>query len=127
MDDCYYAGIAAREMSCPLSQTSSSCCSLDGIECENNSIIKLYMNDAGCSGNISTLLGNLMQLRTLYIIFNSRELRANQLTGSIPVEIVNLATLKKLLIHSNSRDLSYNELTGSIPVELEKLSILENL
>jgi hypothetical protein len=98
-DDCYYAGIAAREMNCPLlPETSSSCCLLPGIECENNSIIKLSMNRAACSGSISTSLGKLTQLRALLIYFNSRDLRNNQLTGSIPVDIGKLVKLENLYI-----------------------------
>jgi hypothetical protein len=65
IQDCHYLGIAARKMNCSLWEISSNCCSLPVIECANSHIISLDMNYAGCSGNISTSLANLTQLRSL--------------------------------------------------------------
>jgi hypothetical protein len=67
IDDCRYARIAAQEMNCPLPQTSSCCCSLPEIECEQGRMIELSISHNGCSGIISASLGKITQLRTLLI------------------------------------------------------------
>ena len=73
----------------------------------------LYLNDNQLTGDIPAELGNLSQLEDL-------NLQINQLTGSIPIELGNLSNLRSLY-------LSDNQLTGNIPVELGYLSQLENL
>ena len=73
----------------------------------------LYLSDNQLTGDIPAELGNLSQLEDL-------NLQINQLTGSIPIELGNLSNLRSLY-------LSDNQLTGNIPVELGYLSQLENL
>ena len=65
------------------------------------------------SGSIPTEIGNLSNLKELYLIRNS-------LSGSIPTEIGNLSNLKVLNLYVNS-------LSGSIPTEIGNLSNLEEL
>ena len=79
------------------------CLSLERIELHNNSF----------SGSLSTLLGNLSNLRTLSLGYN-------ELTGSVPNEIERLSELKILSLGNNS-------ITGTIPIGLSQLSELEFL
>ena len=64
----------------------------------------------GLNGEIPPELGNLANLRTLYLY-------GNNLSGSIPSELGNLANLSYLF-------LGYNDLAGSIPPELGNLAEL---
>ena len=73
----------------------------------------LYLSDNQLTGDIPAELGNLSQLEDL-------NLQINQLTGSIPIELGNLSNLRSLY-------LSDNQLTGNIPVELGDLSNLRSL
>ena len=87
------------------------------------------------SGTIPAALGNLSQLRSL-------DLRFNTLSGSIPTELSNLSRLESLLLSGNDLSgsipatlgnlsqlqylyLSHNDLSGTIPGELGNLSQLE--
>ena len=89
------------------------------------------------SGAISTELGSLSNLETLWLHYNrlngsipgelgslanleSLSLGGNQLSGAIPAELGNLSSLQ-------SMDLGGNQLSGSIPAELGNLSNLEGL
>ena len=67
----------------------------------------------GLTGEIPLELGNLANLRSLY-------LWSNNLTGEIPAELGNLANLTVLY-------LSFNGLTGEIPAELGDLANLYSL
>ena len=73
----------------------------------------LYLSDNQLTGDIPAELGNLSQLEDL-------NLQINQLTGSIPAVLGNLSNLRSLY-------LSDNQLTGDIPAELGNLSQLEDL
>ena len=80
----------------------------DGVATENNRVSLLILG--GLSGEIPPELGNLANLRELYIA-------GNDLTGAIPSELGNLSNLATL-------SLSGNQLTGKIPPELGNLSNL---
>ena len=71
----------------------------------------MYFNQL--SGEIPRELGNLTNLKTLF-------LSGNQLSGEIPRELENLTNLERLY-------LSYNQLSGEIPRELGNLTNLEEL
>ena len=73
----------------------------------------LSLGDNQLSGPIPPELGNLANLRTLF-------LDGNQLSGSIPSELGNLANLAELWLDGN-------QLSGSIPAELGNLANLEHL
>jgi Leucine-rich repeat (LRR) protein len=88
-------------------------CSWYKISCTNDhvSIIDLISNEL--VGLIPSELGNLSNLKGLY-------LHGNQLSGSIPSELGNLSNLQWLY-------LSNNQLSGLIPSELGNLSNLRLL
>ena len=73
----------------------------------------LILSGNQLSGEIPTELGNLSNLRELY-------LHSNQLTGEIPTELENLSNLTTLVLSSN-------QLTGRIPTQLGSLSNLTRL
>ncbi len=73
----------------------------------------LWLGDNNLQGLIPPELGNLSNLRRVY-------LSGNQFTGPIPPELGSLAKLTWLW-------LSNNELTGPIPRELQSLANLEDL
>ncbi len=62
------------------------------------------------NGSIPTTLGNLSQLKELY-------LTTNQLSGGVPTTLGNLSQLEKL-------SLADNQLTGGIPLSFTSLSLL---
>ena len=72
----------------------------------------MKLNRDGLNGTIPAELGNLANLRELFIW--------SDLTGEIPAELGNLAKLRGIAI-------SYNRLTGEIPSELGNLAKLESL
>ncbi len=71
-------------------------------------VTELDLYENGLSGNIPSGLGNLTNLKALF-------LRNNRLSGQIPPELGNLANLAAL-------SLSNNQLTGQIPPELGNLA-----
>ncbi|RKZ41194.1 MAG: hypothetical protein DRR00_31850, partial [Candidatus Parabeggiatoa sp. nov. 3] len=92
-------------------------CSWYGVECSDGHVTTItlgkYSNGNQLSGSIPESLGDLSNLRKLW-------LDSNQLSGSIPESLGNLSNLSNLW-------LSKNQLSGSIPESLSKLSILEYL
>ena len=71
----------------------------------------LYLSGNALTGEIPPELGDLANLRALYLSYN------DALTGEIPPELGGLSNLESL-------DLGYNALTGEIPPELGGLSNL---
>ena len=69
---------------------------------ENTTVLNLY--NQGLTGSIPSEIGNLTNLKKLYLSYND-------LTGSIPPEIGNLTNLTSLHLESN-------QLTGIIPDEI---------
>ncbi|MEN8218678.1 MAG: leucine-rich repeat domain-containing protein [Pseudomonadota bacterium] len=88
-------------------------CSWYGVECSGGHISRLSLSSNQLTGSIPTELGNLSNLKELWLY-------GNELTGSIPRELGNLSVLIDL-------GLSLNDLTGSIPTELGNLTNLNFL
>ena len=76
-------------------------------------VTELQLGDNRLTGTIPSSLGNLTNLRLLWLAYN-------QLSGSIPSSLGNLTNLQVL-------DLSNNRLTGTIPSQLGNLTNLELL
>ena len=83
-----------------------------GVQVYNERVIALRLSNNQLTGTIPTQLGNLAELRFLY-------LRRNQLTGGIPAEFGNLANLEQLAVDNN-------QLTGPLPRSLTNLENLFN-
>ncbi|MEN8218230.1 MAG: leucine-rich repeat domain-containing protein [Pseudomonadota bacterium] len=88
-------------------------CRWNGVECSGGHVSELSLPDNNLIGSIPSELGNLTNLKSLW-------LNSNSLTGSIPSELGNLTNLKSLW-------LGYNKLIGSIPSELGNLTDLTGL
>jgi hypothetical protein len=116
-------------------ETSDDICGWYGVACANKHVTRLDLSYTRLTGPIPPELGNLTNLRWLYLAGNrltgpipdalskltnlwELHLDHNRLTG-IPPELGNLTNLTKL-------DLSNNELTG-IPPELGNLTNLTEL
>ena len=101
--------------------------------------LRLYHNDL--EGNIPNELGNLSNLKFLYLYNNNN---AGQLSGPIPETLGNLANLEHLYLHGNLLEgviptslgqlskleilsLNNNQLTGAIPKKLGDLNNLTHL
>ncbi len=84
-----------------------------GINVSGDHVTEIGLRSNQLSGNPPIELGNLSNLKNLY-------LGDNQLTGSIPIELGNLSNLICL-------DLQSNQFANSIPKELENLSNLQAL
>ncbi len=82
----------------------------EGITIEDSRVTELYLRDADLLGEIPSELGNLTNLGTLNLGFNS-------LSGEIPSELGDLANLRYL-------NLEFNRLSGEIPSELGNLDNL---
>ncbi|NJO16905.1 MAG: hypothetical protein HC877_14535 [Thioploca sp.] len=96
---------------------SNTPCDWIGVFCFGNDhvgdhVFEIAMASNGLVGFIPPELGNLSEMKFLYI-------DENQLTGSIPPELGNLTNLVLF-------NLSRNPLTGSIPAELGNLSNLQS-
>ena len=85
----------------------------DRVATANSRVSGLYLTSKSLNGTIPAELGNLDNLRRLW-------LHINNLTGEIPSELGNLDDLTEL-------DLSDNSLTGKIPSELGNLRDLGEL
>ena len=85
-----------------------------GVETDaSGRVVALSLRENGLSGPIPAELGQLPELRSLYLSYNA-------LSGPIPPEFGDLDRLERL-------DLTTNRLSGSLPVELGKLSELQDL
>lgn len=84
-----------------------------GIECENNRVLSIILDDNNLDGQISIALGFLDATEVV-------SMANNNLTGFIPSQISSGLPLKVL-------DLSNNQLIGTIPVALTTVSSLEEL
>ncbi|KAG8382616.1 hypothetical protein BUALT_Bualt05G0096000 [Buddleja alternifolia] len=101
--------------------SSPDCCNWVGITCNSSSslglnesidfgrVVKLELGRRRLVGNISQSLGNLEELRTLNLSYNS-------LKGSIPQSLLHLPSLEIL-------DLSNNEISGLFPSSIDLPSI----
>ncbi|WP_424963186.1 leucine-rich repeat domain-containing protein [Ekhidna sp.] len=86
----------------------------NGVTTTGNRVTLLgWLSGNGLIGSLPPELGNLSELRTLY-------LQGNELTGLIPSELGNLSKLESLYLYNN-------QLFGSIPPELGNLSALKEL
>ncbi|MFN8357943.1 MAG: LamG-like jellyroll fold domain-containing protein [Spirosomataceae bacterium] len=112
-------------------------CSWYGITCTDGRVTKVGLSQNNLSGSIPSSLGNLTNLKELY-------LDNNQLSSLIPTELGNLSSLQHLTLYSNQlngpipsslgnlNNLQYlhlynNHLNGSIPNSLGQLSNLQSL
>jgi len=84
-----------------------------GVTVQSGHVVTLDLWHNRLTGNIPPQLGNLNNLKWLY-------LDENQLTGSIPPELGDLSNLIFL-------DLGENQLTGSIPLQLGSMQYLQAL
>ncbi|KAE8678341.1 putative inactive receptor kinase [Hibiscus syriacus] len=118
--------------------SNQSPCSWAGITCEQNRVTVLRLPGVALSGEIPTgILGNLTELRTLSLRFNSltgrlpsdlalcRNLRnfylqGNRFSGEVPEFMFGLHALVRLNIGGNN-------FTGEIPVGFNKLARLRTL
>ena len=93
----------------------------DGVEVEGNParVRTIHLIDRGLTGTIPPELGQLTELKGLYLYISPGP-RTNFLTGPIPPEIGGLSKLEVL-------DLNGNLLSGSIPEELAQLEHLRSL
>lgn len=84
-----------------------------GITVEGNRVVEINVDSNGLTGELSSQLGNLDQLRVLNL-FN------NRIGGSFPTEIWNLTQLEKI-------DIYYNGIAGSIPANIGEFTSLIHL
>ncbi|KAM0869642.1 hypothetical protein ACQ4PT_040541 [Festuca glaucescens] len=94
---------------------SPDVCNWTGVACDavKLRVVKLILSEQNLSGEVSPVLGNLSQLRTL-------DISSNQFAGGVPPELGNLSCLKFLSISSN-------KLNGTVPPKLGNLSRLKIL
>ena len=112
-------------------------CGWFGISCIPAGVGLIDLHDNSLSGSIPTELGNLANLRDLW-------LPDNQLTGTMPASLGNLSNLASLWLSNNLMtggipaslgslnslyylNLGFNQLSGSIPVTLGSLTTLQYL
>jgi len=87
---------------------------IDGVYCDKNGLVDtLRWNGHGLTGSIPPEIGNLTNLKEVY-------LGGNQLTGSIPTTIGKSKNLTHLILFSN-------QLTGEIPSTIGNLVNLQEL
>ena len=120
---------------------------------DNGRVTRLYLSDNNLAGDLPAELGDLANLKELYLggrymcidnVCQPVSPSANRLTGEIPPELGNLSNLEWLHLGTNRLtgeippelgnlsnlellDLGVNQLTGEIPPELGNLSNLELL
>ena len=92
--------------------TTNTPCSWYGVTCDTGGVTQLSPGFNQLSGRIPPELGNLANLKALY-------LNSNQLRESIPPELGDLANLQYL-------DLGGNQLRGPLPQSLTNLHTLGN-
>ena len=85
----------------------------NGVTVVSNRVTSLNITPFYLSGTIPAELGDLTELKSIWLGFND-------LTGSIPTELGNLTNLTELVLNSN-------DLTGTIPTELGSLANLTRL
>ena len=90
-------------------------CTWYGVRCNDarDSVIELNLSGNNLFGSLPAELGNLVNLKILYLSFN-------KLSGPIPAELGNLLFLEKLFLYDN-------QLSGAIPAELGNLTSLQHL
>ncbi|CAL0315708.1 unnamed protein product [Lupinus luteus] len=86
------AAVGGRSTLWNITQTSP--CSWNGVYCNENRVTVLRFPAMGLSGNLPLGLGNLTQLQTL-------SLRFNTLTGTIPSDFDKLVNLRNLFLNDN--------------------------
>ena len=104
-------------------QDTSDCEELWGEVYSIENTTELDLSNSGLIGEIPPEIGDLTNLRHLYLDNPRMDITANnlnQLTGSIPPEIGDLTNLTELRLGSN-------QLTGSIPPEIGNLTNLTRL
>jgi hypothetical protein len=89
------------------------CCSMQGVSCDKESVVKLNWSEQALVGTILPEIGQLKMLTSLI-------LSANSISGSIPSEIGNLVKLENI-------DLTSNQLSGEIPSSIGQLTRLADL
>lgn len=109
---------------------------LHGISLENGRVVQISLAYNNLTGAIPTEIGNLTNLKRLYLDFNN-------LSGNIPQSIGNLSLLYRLYINNNNLTgeipesivntqldkliAQYNQLTGEIPPNISNLTNLKHL
>eukprot|EP00833_Pecoramyces_ruminatium_P005395 jgi/Orpsp1_1/1179427/evm.model.c7180000069307.1 len=91
-----------------------SCCNIIGIECIDNRITKIDLQDSQLKGYLSHEITDLTELTIL-------DLRFNEISGTIPENIDSLSKLKILNLGRN------NGISGTIPKEICSLKNLSEL
>jgi hypothetical protein len=118
-------------------------CSWFGVDCRmfdsnplDQYVYELGLPDNDLRGTIPPELGNLTNMRNLFLSWN-------ELTGSIPAELGNLSNVRNIELHTNHLSgtippelgnlplinymhLCCNQLGGEIPTELENLTTLQD-
>ncbi|TYJ25918.1 hypothetical protein E1A91_A07G081700v1 [Gossypium mustelinum] len=116
---------------------SSSPCNWTGVYCSGNRVVELRLPGMGLSGKLPIAIGNLTQLQSLSLRFNS-------LFGPIPFDFPKLTSLRNLYLQGNGfsgeipvflftlqnlvrLNLADNNFTGSIPESVNNLTRLGTL
>lgn len=117
--------------------TEASPCEWRGVKCSADSVTELRLPGVGLTGQLPPGLGNLTQLQTL-------SLRFNTLSGPLPPDLANLPQLRNLFLHGNlfsgsipdflfsmpslvQLNLALNNFTGEISPRFNDLRALEAL
>ncbi|KAE8099165.1 hypothetical protein FH972_017169 [Carpinus fangiana] len=105
-------GPAARSKKLVRWNQSADCCSWEGVNCSEGSVIGLDLTNEYISGDLSSLF-NLQHLRNLSLAYN-------RFNGAIPSELEKLTNLSYL-------NLSNAGFAGQIPIEISRLTRLVSL